>query len=472
MAPTPFCLQVVGQITKNKSAYFLEKIRINSNKLRTVNHLFDILHQPIYLHPLFEAKINRKKGKQLIYLLLEGEDVTNYFDLDKQTFKYDGIYLKKEESELEGQYDYKLDPKQFINDFNKLNSTKSDSLKVDLLLSAINDQEDKNAMIKLSSKGYGELCNSFVDYFGSKHLQHAKDLFSQTNADNLTEFVEKKLQFFNFYTSDILFSNAFNIIKLDLNQDQLDYLNNQNIKDYQSLKLSCKHYDLFKNIKNNTLPARTSTTSIPITLSTTSTYTSSSQIFKTTVTYSNLFKPQFLNQTGTSLMDYSIIKDQTCYTDVSQPVKNKEFRDNVEYYTEKDQLFTNESLEKLLENTNKANQLQVNQLDSSSATKSLNEASNVFNKNPFSINDKLPIIDYSKVPQYEVQSKSKKTKTTGKRKASDSFYLPSVKYKTGNQKDKIERFMASRQSKISVNYKELSSESSNYSSIDSSNEIK
>lgn len=88
----PFSLQVVGEVTKNNNSFFLEKIRLNKNKEKSVNYLFEYEDQPIHLHQIFLNELEQekvKKKKNLIYLCLENEDLESYLYINSwQCYSY------------------------------------------------------------------------------------------------------------------------------------------------------------------------------------------------------------------------------------------------------------------------------------------------------------------------------------------------------------------------------------------------
>lgn len=249
----PISLNVIVQVSKNKSSYFLELIRVNSNRQKTSNYLFDYLHQPINLHPIFESKLNHKKGKQLIYLTLEGNEVNSYFEVSTQKFKFNGVYLKEETSDNALHYSHKLEPNEFINRFKSNNLKESDPIKSQLLLDLI-PESDKKDLIPKMIDGFSTLCVEFVKFYESKYLAHKKSLFNFNDASNLKTYVDKKLEYFQTMSS-FKFTDVFEMIKLNLSEDQIVFLNNMNVKDVLSLKAAASLYDKFKS----TLPPTTTT---------------------------------------------------------------------------------------------------------------------------------------------------------------------------------------------------------------------
>lgn len=244
----PFLLNVCGQVTSNKGAYFLKCIRVNSNLQKTVNHRFNLEDQPIHFHPLFQSKLNFKKKKQLIYLTLEGEDLTKYFNIFSQKFCFNNNYLKADQlDEDDTSYDLKIHPKEFLKNFKASNDKKCMSLKCQYLLNSIKDETDKKILLETSLNGFEELCSKFVEIYSAKHYKYGKDLFEFTDTSNLSKYVNKKLEYFSWFHR-ISFDEYFKLIKYNLNDDQLAFIDKMEVNDSNSLKSAA---DLYAKIKSS-----------------------------------------------------------------------------------------------------------------------------------------------------------------------------------------------------------------------------
>lgn len=134
---------------------------------------------------------------------------------------------------------------------------------------------------------------------------------------------------------------------------------------------------------------------------------------------------------------------------INSSKSNKEFRESVDYYVEKDQLFEKEELASLLEK--ETNRLKTNQEpDSTLNDKDLEKVTgNQFNKQKFMVlpGSNLPIVDFQ-------QYKSPNILDNNKKRKEHSFVSQHPKRKIVLQEDNIKHNLRQKEK---VNYKEQSS---------------
>lgn len=246
----PIFLNVVGQVTKNKGVYFLETIKINSNRVKTDTYLFDYLHQPITLHPKFEKNLNFKKGKQLVYITLEADEVEIYFEISTQKFKFQDTYLQPQSIIHPLVYNKQENPIDFIDKFKKENAKFSDTVKVTKLCELITS-EDKQVLLPKAIKGFDTFCEAFTEFYSPKHLEYRKNLYICTDVSNLSRFVEKKLEYFRTLSS-FKFEHILEIIKMSLNKEQTTFLNTMKLKNESDLIAASKLFEEAKSINTRT----------------------------------------------------------------------------------------------------------------------------------------------------------------------------------------------------------------------------
>lgn len=302
----PICINCVFKVTKSKSSYFVESVKINSNKEKTVNYLFRHEDQPLHHHLLVDKLVNRKKSKQIVYLTLEGDDVSDYFELATQKFKFNDVYLLPEEDEKSNVYNVKVDPVKFLEAFNRKHSKKAQATKIQSLMKLIEDEADRTALLPASVKGFEGFSLSFIEYFGSKHRDYCKELLNFNDSEtSLSSYCQKKLNYFNSFLS-IKFDQILQIIELNLNETQQKFLRTMKVSDSKSLIDAATLYDKIKasnpNALGNELSNNLNSNNQNNARSIFQVSTVSNVSMLTPITYSNAMDYQSVSK----LMDYEI----------------------------------------------------------------------------------------------------------------------------------------------------------------------
>lgn len=169
-------LNVCVTVTKNQSNYFIEDIKVHNNL--PTKFKFEYEDQSIQYHKTFEKLINKKKGKQLIYTSLTGEDLNFYYDIKNQKFIFNNKELKELNS-VDSKYNLNEHQEEFLKRFNSKYSKKEDAVKLNLLLQSIEECYIKElSTIELIQNGYDYFIDQFKKIFTKKHREHGKELFN------------------------------------------------------------------------------------------------------------------------------------------------------------------------------------------------------------------------------------------------------------------------------------------------------
>lgn len=454
-------LKVVGQVTKNKSSYFLESIRSSSS---SINFVFEYKDQPISNHPLFEANLNYRKGKQLVYLDLVGNDLSQYYDVSNQQFKFDGLVLKLDGKALNSFYSTLEHPSEFLKKIEKnFKKTTSDVEKVSTLIDLIKEPIDKKALLAFNFNGYEPFCNEFVRYFGAKHDKLGKELFEFKDVSNMETFVSKKLDYYSHFTS-MSFKDLLGQIKYQSNEEQAQLVTNFKVDSNLSLIKCAKLFDKLNS--NKLLPSESnqksnSTTSQSVVSALTSiTYFNSPLDLNFNASSSYLHSITSLIETDSSFPEDWMNDLNKVSNEIESVLKktapNKEFANDIGRLTADDKLEDQSVLLKsIVDNRNE--QINVNcQPDSTSSKKIYKANDNIFNKREFIVHQhtKMPILDLDKIPKLSEEVTPKKApprRNTLKRKTSSLF----SSNKIVSQKDKIEEYVkrSDRLKNKKINYK-------------------
>lgn len=249
---TDLCLNVVCDVSKNKTSYFLENIKINSNSKfqQHQKYLIPFKDQPIANHPSFEAKLNKRKNKQQIYLTLTGDELLKYYDVKSSKFHFGGFYLQASEINKETiHYSILESPSKFID---KLNSSftknMSDIDKIERLFNLIQEKNDGDELMKHAIYGYSYLCKYFVDYFQKKRDDHKKELFNFSDKTSMETFMSKKADYYTHFTN-MNFEDILDQVCLSLSDNQVQLLQNQKPINIKSLVQFGKFYDVINKVR-------------------------------------------------------------------------------------------------------------------------------------------------------------------------------------------------------------------------------
>jgi hypothetical protein len=464
MQSTHLSLNVVFTISKNNGNYFVETIKIHNDKINQ-QHLFAYKDQPIIYHSFLNSKIDKKKSKQLIYITLTGDDLLNYFNIVNQTFQFNGVKLKAQSNDGDTKYECIEDPKVYIDRFNKMNKEKDDFKKIELLLESIK-KEDYNLMLSKVKDGYAALCNFFIDHYYKKHVELGKSLFKFDTLDKLAVYIEKRTEYFVNYTQ-IKFDEYFNLIKMDLDDDIVNFFSNLNVNNLESLRKAAEFYDKIKQLPSNSIPPANVNQIVGAALVQPALVQPTAPLF----TYSkqqtiNIIQSETLNKNKSSLSNLNLPESWMNKCAVVQPnntnllnldqLSNK-FKDNVTYHVDKDSGIPLIDLLKSFAN-------QTDPLNKQSTT---NKNVNSEGTSLMEVDEQTKEATSGQEKELNGQKENAKEKVTNKkvvnskRKHEESgYHLHSTKHKKYSpQIDQIKRFM---RKKKEVNYKEKSSNESSF----------
>lgn len=139
-------------------------------------------------------------------------------------------------------YTDNIDPKEFVECFKKKNSKLSLIKKADLFISKITDASLQDQLIIEQESGFEAVIQKFLEIKEPIYKKYRDDLYSATKDKGLAKFFKQKINYFNTFTQ-IKFDDYFKLIKQDLDDDQIQFLDKYEIKSSDELVLAGATFD-------------------------------------------------------------------------------------------------------------------------------------------------------------------------------------------------------------------------------------